>query len=108
MPARLGLSLRGLASGVKPLSRHDRVWIDGAGPGRRDAWLAWEAAMPLFILFGGELFLTFAALRVAIWVLRGWRDFDAGPPSGPPGPQGGLPLAHPQRRRLRRGGARAA
>jgi len=64
--------------------------------------------MPLFILFGGELFLTFAALRVAIWVLRGWRDFDAGPPSGPPGPQGGLPLARPQRRRLRRGGARAA
>ena len=50
----------------------------------------------LFILFGGEIFLTFAALRVAIWVLRGWRDFDVGPPPGPPGPKGGLPLARPQ------------
>jgi len=49
----------------------------------------------LFILFGGELFLTFAAVRVALWVLRGWRDFDAGPSPDPPGPGGGLPLARP-------------
>jgi hypothetical protein len=64
--------------------------------------------MPLFILFGGELFFTLAALRVAIWVLRGWRDFETGPPSGPPGPQGGLPLVRPQLRRLRGGRTRAA
>jgi hypothetical protein len=49
----------------------------------------------LFILFGGELFLMFAAVRVALWVLRGWRDFDLGPAPGPPGPEGGLPLARP-------------
>jgi hypothetical protein len=63
--------------------------------------------MPLFILFGGELFLMFATLRVALWVLRGWRDFDAGPPPGPPGPQGGLPLARPKQRLLRDGRTRA-
>jgi hypothetical protein len=62
----------------------------------------------LFILFGGELFLTFAALRVAIWVLRGWRDFDTGPPAGPPGPKGGLPLARPQLMLLRGGRTSAA
>ena len=62
----------------------------------------------LFILFGGELFLTFAAVRVALWVLRGWRDFDAGPSPGPPGPEGGLPLARPAPRPSRgaRTGAR--
>ena len=64
--------------------------------------------MLLFILFGGELFLIVAVVRVAIWVLRGWRDFDAGPPPDSPGPQGGLPLARPQLRLLRGGRTRAA
>lgn len=64
--------------------------------------------MTLFVLFGGELFLAFAALRVAIWVLRGWRDFDAGSPPIPPGPQGGLPLGPPERRRWRGKCPRAA
>jgi hypothetical protein len=63
--------------------------------------------MLLFILFGGELFFIVAVLRVAIWVLRGWRDFDAGPPPGPPGPPGGLPLARPQLVLLRGGKTRA-
>jgi hypothetical protein len=62
----------------------------------------------LFILFGGELFFTFAALRVAIWVLRGWRDFDMGPPPGPPGPEGGLPQVVPPRQRRLRGSPRRA
>jgi hypothetical protein len=61
----------------------------------------------LFILFGGELFLTFAALRVALWVLRGWRDFDAGPSPGPSGPEGGLPLARPGSRPSRGARTRA-
>ena len=61
----------------------------------------------LFILFGGELFLTFAAVRVALWVLRGWRDFDAGPSPGPPGPEGGLPLARPAPRPSRGARTRA-
>ncbi|HBZ69665.1 MAG TPA: hypothetical protein DEP35_08030 [Deltaproteobacteria bacterium] len=63
--------------------------------------------MPLFILFGGEIFLIVAVVRVAVWVLRGWRDFDAGPPNGPPGPKGGLPLARPQLVLLRGGHTRA-
>jgi len=59
--------------------------------------------MPLFILFGGELFLAVAVLRVGFWVMRGWRDFDPGPPVGPSGgPRGGLPLSSPQRVRARR------
>ena len=61
----------------------------------------------LFILFGGELFLTFAALRVALWVLRGWRDFDAGPSPGPSGPEGGLPFACPGSRPSRGARTRA-
>jgi len=65
--------------------------------------------MPLFILFGGELFLAVAVLGVGFWVIRGWRDFDPGPPAGPSGgPKGGLPLSSLQRVRVRGGHAAVA
>jgi hypothetical protein len=47
-----------------------------------------EVALPIFLLAGGEIFLAGVFLRVAVWVLRGWRER---PRPGPPrGPRGGL------------------
>ena len=64
--------------------------------------------MLLFILFGGELFLIVAVVRVAVcgapWLARLRR----GSTPGPPGPPGGLPLARPQLVLLRGGKTRAA
>jgi hypothetical protein len=44
------------------------------------------------ILGSGQIFLALIAARVALWVLRGWRDYPRGPadPRGPRGPGGGL------------------
>ena len=52
-------------------------------------------AIPIFFLAGGELFLAAVALRIAVWVVRGWRDWRAlarseGGADGPRGPGGGL------------------
>jgi hypothetical protein len=55
-------------------------------------------AVPLLLLAGGELVLAAVALRIAVWVARGWRAWRAlerggggGPgPRGPGGPEGGL------------------
>jgi hypothetical protein len=54
-------------------------------------------AIPILFLAGGELFLAAVALRIAVWVLRGWRDWRAlarseGGGDGPRGPGGGLRL----------------
>ena len=51
--------------------------------------------IPIFFLAGGELFLAAVALRIAVWVVRGWRDWGAlarseGDGEGPRGPGGGL------------------
>jgi hypothetical protein len=51
-------------------------------------------AIPVFLLAGGEIFLAAVALRIAVWVVRGWRGWraldDPGAGDGPPGPGGGL------------------
>jgi hypothetical protein len=54
-------------------------------------------AIPVFFLAGGELFLAAVALRIAVWVVRGWRDWgalvrSAGAGDDPRGPGGGLRL----------------
>ena len=59
-----------------------------------------DAYLPIFFLAGGEIFLALIAARVAVWMLRGLRDYwrsDA--PPAPRGPGGGL--------RVLAGGARA-
>ena len=63
-----------------------------------------KAFLPILFLTGGELFLGLIAARVAVWVLRGWRDYHRAGASGPPrprGPGGGL-------RVLAGGGSRGA
>lgn len=52
-------------------------------------------AIPILFLAGGELVLALVALRVGVWVARGWREWRAVATSGdegPPGPGGGLRL----------------
>jgi hypothetical protein len=62
-----------------------------------------DLVLPVFVLAGGEIFLALIAARVAVWVLRGWRDARRaeGGPRRPRGPGGGL-------RVLAGGGARGA
>jgi hypothetical protein len=52
-------------------------------------------ALPIFFLAGGELVLAAVAVRIAVWVARGWREWRAlersgGGGKGPGGPNGGL------------------
>jgi hypothetical protein len=53
-----------------------------------------DLAVPVLLLAGGELFLAAIGLRIAVWVVRGWREWRAvagpGAPPGPRGPGGGL------------------
>jgi hypothetical protein len=52
-----------------------------------------DTVLPVFLLAGGEIFLGLVAARVAVWVVRGWRDYRRGggsPPPRPRGPGGGL------------------
>ncbi len=47
--------------------------------------------MPLFILFGGEVFVAFLAIKILLWLRRGW---SLGPHrDGPPEPDGGIRAA---------------
>jgi hypothetical protein len=51
-----------------------------------------DTVLPVFLLAGGEIFLGLVAARVAVWVVRGWRDYRRGgtSPPHPRGPGGGL------------------
>jgi hypothetical protein len=52
-----------------------------------------DTVLPVFLLAGGEIFLGLVAARIAVWVVRGWRDYrraGASPPPHPRGPGGGL------------------